>query len=72
MLQHFLFFFLFLLGSQGVYQKYEQFLKGGKNPGEACDILGFRKYCCRRMFMTHVNLIDELLEYEENSNLNEN
>lgn len=33
-------------------------------PLEALDILNVRKYCCRRMFLSHVNIIDDLLMYE--------
>ena len=25
--------------------------------------LGLKRYCCRRMILTHVNLIDKLLAY---------
>jgi hypothetical protein len=27
------------------------------------DTLKLKRYCCRRMFLTHVDLIDQLLEY---------
>lgn len=27
------------------------------------DQLGLKRYCCRRMLLTHVNLIDQLLNY---------
>jgi len=26
--------------------------------------LGVKRYCCRRMFLSHVELIDGILEYE--------
>ena len=33
---------------------------------EVLDDLGLKRYCCRRMLLTHVNLIDKLLNYNSN------
>jgi DNA-directed RNA polymerase I, II, and III subunit RPABC5 len=34
---------------------------GKKTPeGKAMDILGLERYCCRRMLLTHVNIIDHV------------
>ena len=30
---------------------------------QALDSLGLKRYCCRRMVLTHVDLIEKLLEY---------
>jgi len=46
--------------------KYEKFLKlveNGVDPKDALDRLGVKRYCCRRMILTHVDVIDEFLVY---------
>lgn len=32
---------------------------------DAMDQLGLKRYCCRRMIMTHVDLIDKVLDHTE-------
>ena len=34
-----------------------------ENPGKVLDELGVKRYCCRRMLVSHVDLIDEILDY---------
>ncbi|MHA1966886.1 MAG: DNA-directed RNA polymerase subunit N [Candidatus Hodarchaeales archaeon] len=43
---------------------YDDFLKGlkeGKEAHELLDSLELNRYCCRRMLITHVELIDNIL-----------
>jgi DNA-directed RNA polymerase subunit N (RpoN/RPB10) len=37
--------------------------KEGVSTQEALDQLGCKRYCCRRMILTHVDLIVKLLHY---------
>ena len=37
--------------------------KEGVSTGDALDQLGCKRYCCRRMILTHVDLIVKLLHY---------
>ena len=34
--------------------------------GQALDDVGLTRYCCRRMLLSHVNVIDQLLQYSNN------
>ncbi|KAL0220148.1 hypothetical protein RCL1_000003 [Eukaryota sp. TZLM3-RCL] len=45
------------------YEDYLQRVKAGESEGAVLDFLGLKRYCCRRMLLTHVELIDKLLKY---------
>ena len=46
--------------------KYEEYKKLAKElgPKQALDKLGIKRYCCRRMFISHVEIADEVYKYE--------
>ena len=50
------------------YDAYKKSLKAGEKPKETpkqiLDSLGIDRYCCRRMILTHVDLIGEAAPYE--------
>jgi DNA-directed RNA polymerase subunit N len=48
--------------------KWEAFnsrVEAGENPAEVLNSLGVTRYCCRRMLLSHVELVDELLKFYE-------
>ncbi|MCD6511316.1 MAG: DNA-directed RNA polymerase subunit N [Thaumarchaeota archaeon] len=48
--------------------KYYEFLKrvkAGEEPGKVLDSMGIKRYCCRRMFLSTVEFMDQLLPYYE-------
>jgi len=45
------------------YTRFAQGVKEGKEPEKVLDELGVKRYCCRRMLLAHVDLIDEIMKY---------
>ncbi|MEM4311990.1 MAG: DNA-directed RNA polymerase subunit N [Nitrososphaerales archaeon] len=46
--------------------KYEEFIKRvneGETPKKVLDDMGIERYCCRRMLLTHIEAIDQILPY---------
>jgi DNA-directed RNA polymerase I, II, and III subunit RPABC5 len=41
------------------WEKYQDLIKGGKTEAEALNAVGLNRYCCRRMFLTHVDINQE-------------
>lgn len=44
------------------WNTYNEYLKT-MNEDQALNKLGLNRYCCRRMLLSHVDIIDQLLEY---------
>lgn len=48
------------------YEEFETRVKEKKeDPKKVLDSLGLERYCCRRMILTHVDFIDEVIKFEE-------
>jgi len=52
------------------WEPYLQLLRE-KTEAEALDALGLKRYCCRRMLLTHVDLIEKSLRYAWNDKRHE-
>ncbi|KAK1767007.1 8 kDa subunit-domain-containing protein [Phialemonium atrogriseum] len=46
-----------------LWERYLRLVDNNVEDGDAMDQLGLKRYCCRRMVMTHVDLIEKLLKY---------
>ncbi|ELQ37425.1 DNA-directed RNA polymerases N/8 kDa subunit [Pyricularia oryzae Y34] len=45
-----------------LWERFLNLIDSGMSDGDAMDALGCKRYCCRRMIMTHVDLIEKLLK----------
>ena len=45
-----------------LYEKYKEEIKE-KKPDVVLDELGLERYCCRRMFLSHVDITSSVLRY---------
>ena len=51
-----------------IADKFEDFqnrAKSGENPAEILDLLGIKRYCCRRMFLTTLETIQQIVPFYE-------
>lgn len=46
-----------------LYEEYSARVQNDEDPAKVLDDLGVGRYCCRRMFLSHVELIDEVMPY---------
>ncbi len=51
------------------WEEYVRKVKEGEPPGKVLDDLGIKRYCCRRMFLSHVEIIDEIIKFYEKAKI---
>ena len=47
-----------------VWEEYKKRVDGGEKPADVMDGLGIKRYCCRTIFLTHVDLIKEVARFK--------
>lgn len=47
-----------------LWKPFKARIKEGENPGKVLDDLNVDKQCCRRMLLSHLELIDKIIPYE--------
>ena len=47
------------------WEEFARRIKTGENPSDVLDSLGIKRYCCRRMILSNVEIIDEVLRFYE-------
>ncbi len=48
-----------------LWEKYQQETGSGRKPKQVLDELGLERYCCRTLFLTHVDLIDNVAKFKK-------
>ncbi len=46
-----------------MFEEFKNRTENGEDPGKILDELGLKRYCCRRMLISHVNLIGQIKKY---------
>jgi DNA-directed RNA polymerase subunit N len=46
------------------WKEFNERVEEGEDKKEVLDDLGLEKYCCRTIFLTHVDTIEEVAEHE--------
>lgn len=50
-----------VIGSK--YVEFKERVEKGEDPKEVLDSLGIKRYCCRRMLLSHVDLLKSAIHY---------
>ncbi len=48
----------------GLYEEFKTRTTEGEAPKTVMDELGLDRYCCRRIFVAHVDLLDDVAPYD--------
>jgi DNA-directed RNA polymerase subunit N len=48
-----------------MWDEFARRVKQGEKPGDVLDDLGLKRYCCRRMLLGNVEVIDDVMRYSE-------
>lgn len=47
------------------YEDYQNRIRTGEEPAKVLDSMGFKRYCCRRMLLTSVETIQQIVPFYE-------
>ncbi|CDI05176.1 MAG: DNA-directed RNA polymerase subunit N [Candidatus Nitrosotenuis sp.] len=47
------------------HEDYQNRIKSGEEPGKVLDSLGLKRYCCRRMMLTTVETMQQIIPFYE-------
>lgn len=47
-----------------LFEDYKEKVSHNKKAGAVLDEMGVKRYCCRRMFLSHLDSVDEVISYK--------
>jgi DNA-directed RNA polymerase subunit N len=48
-----------------LWEKYKARVSAGEDAGKVLNDLGLKRYCCRALFLGHVDLLKEIAKYKK-------
>jgi len=48
-----------------LWKKFKERKESGESPKEVMDSLGLERYCCRSLFLGHVDLIEDISQFKK-------
>ena len=48
-----------------LWEEFKKRISEGEDPKKVLDDLGIKDYCCRTVFLTHVDLVEEVGKFRE-------
>lgn len=48
-----------------LWESYKKKVDGGEDPGKVMDELGLERYCCRALFLGHVDLLKQVSKFKK-------
>ena len=49
-----------------LYEEFKERVGAGQDPGKVLDDLGLERFCCRALFMGHVDLVETTAAFKKN------
>ena len=47
-----------------LWEEYKKRVEAGEESGKVLDSLGLKRYCCRQLFLGHVDLLKEVAQFK--------
>lgn len=47
-----------------LYEEYKKRVESGEESGKVLDSLGVKRFCCRQLFLGHVDLLKEIAQFK--------